>query len=200
MGKRGSYAKSEARRDSILRTALEVIDTEGYAAASVTRIAEAAGLSKTGVLHHFETKEKLLTEVLRLRDELDESGFADPTASLGDLEAAYLKVVERNARIPGMVELFTRLSVEATDPDHPAHDFFLRREADIGRRIAETVERHLDERHRGAVEPDAVALLLLAATDGLQMRWLLDPEIDMTAALATLFRIFDAVLDGPPQD
>ncbi|MGV2982117.1 TetR/AcrR family transcriptional regulator [Microbacterium sp. AGC85] len=197
MAKRGSYAKSEARRDEIVRKALEVIDAEGYAAASVTRIAEAAGISKTGVLHHFGTKENLFTEVLRLRDDLDDPEFRHPDATLSEMETAYLQIVERNSRIPGMVELFTRLSIEAADPAHPAHDFFLRREADIGGRVAETVARSLGERHKGAVDPDMVALILLAATDGLQARWLRDPDVDMTGALETLFRIFDAALEAP---
>lgn len=198
MAKRGSYAKSEARREEILRKALEVIDAEGYAAASVTRIAEAAGISKTGVLHHFGTKENLFTEVLRLRDDLDGSAFQQPEATLPELEAAYLQVVERNSQIPGMVELFTRLSIEATDATHPAHEFFLRRDADIGARISATVARSLGDAHKDSVDPDVVAQILLAATDGLQARWLLNPEVDMTGALATLFRIFDAALEASP--
>ncbi|WP_433870280.1 TetR/AcrR family transcriptional regulator [Saccharopolyspora sp. CA-218241] len=202
MAKRGSYAKSAVRRDEILRHALAVVDEEGYAAASVTRIAEAAGISKTGVLHHFGTRENLLTEVLRLRDELDAVEFERPHPSLSDVEDAYLRVIGRNTRIPGMVELFTRLSVEATNPEHPAHDFFLRREKVIGAGISETVSRVLDERGVTDVDPDVVALIVLAVTDGLQQRWLVDRSVDMTAAVGTLFRIFDAALTraAPPDD
>lgn len=194
MAKRGSYAKSAARRDEILRQALAVIDEEGYGAASVTRIAEVAGISKTGLLHHFGTKENLFTEVLRLRDELDGSQFEKPGADLADVERAYLRVVERNTRIPGLVELFARLSVEAANPEHPAHDFFLQREKAIGDRIAATVDAALSDDLRGDVDPSLVALIVLAATDGLQQRWLLDPSVDMTAALETLFTIFNTAL------
>ncbi|QPZ38344.1 TetR/AcrR family transcriptional regulator [Paramicrobacterium chengjingii] len=194
MAKRGSYAKSAARRDEILRQALAVIDAEGYGAASVARIAEVAGISKTGLLHHFGTKENLFTEVLRLRDELDGSMFEHPNAELADVESAYLRVVERNTRIPGLVELFTRLSIEATDPEHPAHEFFLRREKVIGDRIAATVDAALADDVRGNVDPSLVALIVMAATDGLQQRWLLDPNVDMAGALEALFRVFDTAL------
>jgi hypothetical protein len=64
--------------------------------------------------------------------------------------------------------------------------------------IADTVTRSLGTEHEGAVDPDTVALILLAATDGLQARWLLDPEVDMTQALETLFQIFNAALETPP--
>lgn len=194
MAKRGSYAKSAARRDEILRQALAVIDAEGYGAASVTRIADVAGISKTGLLHHFGTKENLFTEVLRLRDELDGSAFEQSNADLADVESAYLRVIERNTRIPGLVELFTRLSIEAADPEHPAHDFFRQREKAVGDRIATTVEAALGDELRDEVDPSLVALIVMAATDGLQQRWLLDPSVDMTGALETLFRIFDVAL------
>lgn len=200
MAKRGSYAKSAARRDEILRQALAVIDAEGYGAASVTRIAEVAGISKTGLLHHFGTKENLFTEVLRLRDELDGSQFEKPAADLGEMEHAYLSVVERNTRIPGLVELFARLSVEAANPEHPAHDFFLQREKTIGDRIAATVDAALGDDLRDDVDPSLVALIVLAATDGLQQRWLLDPSVDMTAALETLFTIFNTALGSRADD
>lgn len=200
MAKRGSYAKSAARRDEILRQALAVIDAEGYGAASVTRIAEVAGISKTGLLHHFGTKENLFTEVLRLRDELDGSQFEKPAADLAEMERAYLSVVERNTRIPGLVELFARLSVEAANPEHPAHDFFLQREKTIGDRIAATVDAALGDDLRDDVDPSLVALIVLAATDGLQQRWLLDPSVDMTAALETLFTIFNTALGSRADD
>lgn len=181
----------------MLQKALEVIDAEGYAAASVTRIAEAAGISKTGLLHHFGSKENLFTEVLRMRDELDDSHFQGPGLTLTESEDAYLDLVARNSKIPGLVELFTRLSVEATDPDHPAREFFLRRNAELGQRIADRAAESMKDRQLDAIDPDMVALLLLAATDGLQSRWLLNPEIDMKEALATLFRIFHLALENP---
>lgn len=196
MAKRGSYAKSAARREEILRQALSVIDEEGYSAASVTRIADVAGISKTGLLHHFGTRENLFAEVLRLRDELDASEFEGPDTSLSDVEDAYLRVVKRNAQVPGLVELFTRLSVEAADPHHPAHEFFATRTAVLEERIAETAADAMGTSNPGSPDPDHVALIVMALTDGLQQHWLRDPSIDMTEILATLFHIFDQAL-GP---
>lgn len=39
-----------------------------------------------------------------------------------------------------------------------------------------------------------MALVVMAATDGVQQRWLLDPSAHMTGAFETLFRIFHMAL------
>jgi AcrR family transcriptional regulator len=53
-----------ARREDIVTAAIEILDAEGYAAASVDRIAKAAGTSKGTVLYHFKTKEAIYQEVV----------------------------------------------------------------------------------------------------------------------------------------
>ncbi len=197
MGKRGPYAKGLARREEILARGLEVIATEGYAGASVHRIAEAAGLSKTGLLHHFDSKEELLTEILRKRDEADDPGLDEHSAQLADLEGAYARIVQRNADIPGLVELFTRLSIEAADPQHPAHEFFLHRDRELAERMARSIERAGGGSTGLPASAQTMALILLALTDGLQLRWLRDPEVDMAGTLTVLFELLErAMSDG----
>ena len=48
--------------------------------------------------------------------------------------------------------------------------------------------RHLQSvgRLRDDVDPELVAALVVAASDGLQTQWLLDPAVDHEAALAML--------------
>ncbi len=196
MGKRGPYAKGVARREEILARGLDVIADEGYAGASVHRIAAAAGLSKTGLLHHFDSKEQLLTEILRKRDEVDDPGLDQASTDLADLEAAYVRIVQRNAGIPGLVELFTRLAIEAADPAHPAHPFFSRRDRDLGERMARSIERAVDGSAELPASAEAMALILLAVTDGLQLRWLRDPEVDMAGTLTQLFELFERAMPG----
>lgn len=196
MSKRGPYRKGIERKEEILRRALEVIAEEGYESASVTRIAEAVGLSKTGLLHHFGTREQLLTEVLRKRDELDDLGEFAPGAPPEELKTAYLSVVERNASIPGLVELFTQLSVEAVNPDHPAHEYFVTRDEQVISRVVEAMLDWLPPELAKELPPRALALILLSVTDGIQQRWLRDSQVDMTEALETLFRVFNYILES----
>ncbi|RDI66947.1 TetR/AcrR family transcriptional regulator [Nocardia pseudobrasiliensis] len=53
-----------ARRDDIVAAAIAVIDNEGFAAASVDRIARQAGAIKGTVLYHFKTKDAICEAVV----------------------------------------------------------------------------------------------------------------------------------------
>lgn len=48
----------------ILHRCWEVFHREGYNAASISKLAEASGLGKPGLLHHFGSKEQLMQAVL----------------------------------------------------------------------------------------------------------------------------------------
>jgi AcrR family transcriptional regulator len=58
------YKKSEATRELLVTTAIQLIATRGLASTSVADIAEAAGVSKGGVHYYFESKDDLYAKVL----------------------------------------------------------------------------------------------------------------------------------------
>src|SRR5690349_14098126 len=115
-GRRGPYTKGVAKREEILTRALDVIAREGYRGASVKELADPVGLSQAGLLHYFDSKEELFTEILRKRDELDTAAYgmqpvesrADPVvdAPLPDIRTGYLGIITHNADVPGLVHLF----------------------------------------------------------------------------------------------
>src|SRR5213595_2586783 len=82
--RRGSYARGRATKENILRTALEVIGRKGYSATILRDIADEVGMTQAGLLHHFDTKENLLAEVLRKRDEVNREILA-PSADVTEL-------------------------------------------------------------------------------------------------------------------
>lgn len=57
-------AKSERSRQQILNAALKLFSHRGYGATSVQDIAEAAGVSKGNVYHHFRDKESIFRALL----------------------------------------------------------------------------------------------------------------------------------------
>ncbi|MCX7522905.1 helix-turn-helix domain containing protein [Microbacterium sp. STN6] len=187
MAARGSYAKGVAKREEILTTALDVIARNGYRRTSVRELAEAVGLSQAGLLHYFSSKEELFHEILRKRDERDAASFDLPGAERID---AFLALIRHNAEVPGLVQLYAQLSTEASEPEHPSHSYFVERYATIRHSFAELV-RH--EQAAGAVDasldPEQISALLLAAADGLQTQWMLDPSIDMAAGIEYLWRL-----------
>ena len=113
---RGSYAKTGARRQEILKAAFEVFSTSGYRAGSLKDVADKVGLTQAGLLHHFPSKEALLEAVLTLRDEESVARTGSLTAKGADLLHGMVELVGYNATIPGLVALYTVLSAEADGP------------------------------------------------------------------------------------
>lgn len=192
MARRGSYAKGVAKRDEILERALEVIAREGIRGASVKELADAVGLSQAGLLHYFDSKEELFTAILRKRDEVDSRRFgeADGDGPLEDIRAGYVAIVRHNAEVPGLVQLFSRLAVDAADPQHPAHDYFVERSAALRSTFATALERRRAEgATTPAVDADTLARILQAVSDGMQLQWMQDPSVDMAATVDALFEL-----------
>ena len=139
----------------------------GFDNATVRQIAGRAGVDPGMIAHHFGSKQQLLAAVLEARDARDGLGDRDPLADL-------VALVRANARSPELVRLFAVTSAEATAPGHAAHDGFAARYVRVRTLLAD------------ALGDPALARLVVAAVDGLQVQWLLDPSIDMAADLELL--------------
>ncbi|MWC00293.1 TetR/AcrR family transcriptional regulator [Agromyces seonyuensis] len=186
MAARGPYAKGVAKRAEILETALDVIARNGYSGATVREIADAVGLSQNGLLHYFGSKDALFTEILRRRDEVDDLAYGLRT---GDDEAqlteAMSALVTHNASVPGLVQLYARLSNEASEPGHPSHEYFRERYRSIRSLGTEVFARlQAEGRVRDDLDPAELGMLLFALLDGMQTQWMYDPEsVDMAGAI-----------------
>lgn len=178
---KGAYAKGIAKRDEILRTALDVIARNGYRRTSVRELADEVKLSQAGLLHYFASKDELFVEILRKRDEVD---FAmTQEAGLTGIEAL-IAIVRHNAEVPGLVELYSVLSAEATEPSHPAHAFIGARYIELREALRDGIR---EQQQHGDVpsdlDADQLAVAVVALSDGLQTQWLLDPTIDMAGTI-----------------
>jgi AcrR family transcriptional regulator len=195
MAKRGSYAKGVAKRDEILTRALDVIAEQGYRGASVREIADAVGLSQAGLLHYFGTKEQLFVEVLRKRDEVDAARFDHGADSPAFIRDDYTALIDHNADVPGLVELFARMSVEAADTAHPAHEYYVERNAQVRASFAAGLAAlQEDGTLTDRVDAETLARIFVAIADGLQVQWLLDRDVDMGGVVRALF---DALAPQP---
>jgi AcrR family transcriptional regulator len=182
---RGTYAKGRERREKILAAAWDAFAEQGYRGASLARIAERAGVSDAGLLHHFPSKELLLLALLERRNERDSDRVERAVAAHGSLRHALLQLAAENASTPALVQLFTVMAAESIEPAHPGHVWFRERyrgiRASLAERVAAAQQRGELDR---SLDPESTATQLLALLDGLQVQWLLDPErVDMTATL-----------------
>ena len=189
---RGPYAKGVAKRAEILRAALEVIARHGYRKTSTRELAAAAGLSEAGMLHYFGSKEQLFEAVLRARDEADMARFetGDPIDNL-------TAIVRHNGSVPGLVQLYSTFSAEAGDPEHGSHEYFVERYAGIREALADAVRaRQAAGTLNASADPETIATLLIALSDGLQVQ----SQYELQADTADLFSHLLDLLGGPTRD
>lgn len=108
-------------RQHLLTVAGDIIVESGLAGITLDAVARAAGVSKGGLLHHFPSKQDLLSGLIvnlydKFRARLREFAEADPIAE-GRFARAYLKTVSED-REHAHNKLCGILAVEARD--HPA--------------------------------------------------------------------------------
>ncbi|MFB7633026.1 TetR family transcriptional regulator [Streptomyces sp. NPDC056149] len=175
----GREAQRAERRAAILEAAMALIAERGYRRTSLAAVAERAGLTQQGLLHHFPTKELLLVGVLEARDRWDTTAAASGSWRTDTLA----QLVDYNATRPGIVQAYTVLSADSVTEDHPARDFFEARFRAVRESLTAALRAEFGDTLPGGLTPDRAAPLLVAVLDGLQLQWLLDPErIDMPAS------------------
>lgn len=189
---RGPYAGSARRREEILGAAWDVFATQGFRGGSLREISQRLGYSQSGVIHHFGSKENLLLEVLEYRDSIN---APDQVAGRGLGFLVHLRqVVRRNAETPGAVQLFVTMGAEAVDPQHPAHQYFVQRyRTTLHNCSTAFATAQLDGDLDRKFEPVGAARQLIAFLDGIQVQWLLTPDLDMTHAYDQYVREFCAL-------
>ena len=144
-------AGSEDKRARILNEAVVLFGEHGYAGTSLADIANAADISKAGLLHHFSSKDELFCKVLERRDREDalsilvESPVAEgdtaeaPVDTIGNLDTLdvagvsdldgnpwallvrYVELLERNVAHRDLTAIYTATAVSVLDAEHPAH-------------------------------------------------------------------------------
>jgi AcrR family transcriptional regulator len=170
-------AKGEDRRQRILAVAQRLLARNGSRGTTLGQIAQEAGVSPAGLLHHFESKEQLLHAVLDARDEDD---LTNANLS-GDILEQLEGVTERFRRAPSLIGMFTVLLMENLDPEAPLHGRFLRRYRDVVGIIAEGIRRGQSAgRYRTDVDPAVKAVEIVAFLYGMETSWLLDPSVPLT--------------------
>ena len=184
-GPRGEYRKSAERRAQILEAAHQVFARSGYTGSSVNEIARTGGMTQTGVLHHFAGgKIALLRAVLERRDTTAEDLLAGRQGR--EFLAGLVEISRRQADQRGMVQLYTVLGAEATDPDHPAHGYFAERFTRIADAVTDAFAAvGTAGGLRDGVDPRKAAMSTLAATEGLELLWLNGLDVDMAEDIRT---------------
>jgi len=174
---RKKYGPREAtvqRRQDILDAAMKVFAAKGFHGGTLSDVAELAGMTHAGVLHHFGSKENLLREVMGYRDSLDSS---EKHSAYGlDFFNHLIATAQQNTARPGIVQTYVVLSAEAVTEDNPGAAYFagrfesLRKEVMGQLRTLSPADDPLTD-----AQLEAAASNIIALMDGLQVQWLLNP-------------------------
>lgn len=177
-----SGLSAEQRREQIIEVATNLFAEVGYRSTSLRDIAAAVGITHPGLLYHFHTKEELLQAVLQRREDVGTVRFhLEPERATQEPMALLVgtvgQIAHNQSEERGLTSLFSMLAAEATDPQHPAHDFFAHRYTELVETTAATITAL---REQGAFvddcpDPRLLAQSFVAMWDGLQLQYLYDP-------------------------
>ncbi len=185
----GSFIE-EARRQQIVKTAIQTIAQQGISQASLAEIARKAGCSKGVISYHFNGKDELIEEILSslMREPADyiKQRVSRSDTALGKLrayvEANFEFMKENREGYVALVDLWgsrgashdvNRFNADAYEPSR----HYLGKILDDGRKRGELRE----------LSVSTTASLIQAAIDGIMLQWVFDSEaIDLRACSAEI--------------
>jgi AcrR family transcriptional regulator len=180
------------RRQQILDSAIELFAQRGVDRASLRTIGAAIGVSHTALRHYFASRDELLVEAYRAH-EARAAGAGEARAASESAVGQIIEAAERNRSIPGLVELYATLSTDALQEQRAVTREFIRgRFGSLRELLAARIEAGQQAGRIAAdIDPADAAALVIAASDGLQVQWLLDPgTVDVGRSLSILERLF----------
>ncbi len=158
------------------------VAARGIAGSTFDHVANVAGVSR-GLLHYyFGTKERLLIEVVRresdVRIERLEAAIAGATDAESVLDALVRSFEELLGDGPAPVMIYEMLTL-ARRNDEIAAEL-----AELGRRSRSHLAEALEQKRRTGVltlriDPELAAMFLFALADGVIVRRLSEPELDI---------------------
>jgi AcrR family transcriptional regulator len=170
---------TRAKREQILKAAVEVFGTKGSTNGTLADVAEQVGITHAGVLHHFGSKHKLLLEVLSYRDQADLENLEDKHIPGGpELFVHLVRTAFANALRPGIVQAYTVLSSESVTDNHPGRDYFEERYTTLRREVTDAFHELCAQ--EGVTDHSTIAMAaasILAVMDGIQLQWLLHGDV-----------------------
>ncbi len=178
---RGPYRNGVRRREQIVESAAHVFAEFGYSGGSIRTIAARVGISPATLIQHFGSKQGLLEAVL---EDWTLNAFHIPDDAHG---LAYFEamrgLMDFHVKHRGLIELFLTMTAEASSPVHPAREFIQRRYAHTFGEFAKHLRTARERGEIGIAEDDIAyeARIMMAAMDGLELQWLIDPGVDLTS-------------------
>ena len=189
-GARQPTVTERARRRQLVDATIELVAAHGYAACSLQRIADAAGITKGAVIYHFASKNAVIRAAYdSVIDALTERVAAAIRSAPGPAAAvdAYVEsMIAYMAENPTHVRVLAEalMSAAGTGADGgPASPDRQRALADLVTAAVAAGE------YRADLEPVTLAVIVHGAIDAVVAQTLADPGFDLTGAAAAVLDV-----------
>ncbi len=184
-------AKGLETRDRIVDVAVRFIARNGARGTSLADIAAEAGVSQTGLLYHFRSKEALLNAVMDRHLAFSEEWLwgdgPDPGIKIVDIIAKHMASwpSQHDGKVASLLGMNTVVLGENVSPDTDLHPRLVDGYRTTIDRVTATL-RSAQERGemREDIDPRLKAMEIIAFCYGLEAAWLVDPTIPVAAAAA----------------
>jgi AcrR family transcriptional regulator len=188
-------------RDAIIRAAVEAFSQYGYRKTTLQDVAGQVGLTRTGLLHHFQSKEGLFLAAIVEGRKWAERQARDSAEAGGLAELRALRRFLPDAEDAVIARFVQTLQAEALHADAPHHvvNFANDRLEQIRSHVAECLEAARDTGQISVGDIPTQATMITGLINGLQIHSLLDPSLDAAAALDGLIDLLEAAPDTVAQ-
>jgi AcrR family transcriptional regulator len=184
-------AKGLETRERIVDVAVRFIARNGARGTSLADIAAEAGVSQTGLLYHFRSKEALLNAVLDRHLAFSEEWLwgdgPDPGVKIVDVVARHVASwpSQHDDKVASLLGMNIVVLGENVSPGTDLHPRLVEGYRTTIDRVTATL-RSAQERGelRGDIEPRLKAMEIIAFCYGLEAAWLVDPTIPVADAAA----------------
>ena len=179
------------RRTALLDAATQVFARDGYSNASMRDVAEIAGITTVGLLHHFPNKVALLTALLERRDQRVITKFSQ--LEMEQTLDGFLRFARESMKFSiedaAECQASMVMNTESLSKVHPAWEWYKER-FEVTHRHAQAHLAALIEQGqiRADVDVKMLAQELFSVMDGLQIQWLRSPKS------VDVMRVFDVYL------
>jgi TetR/AcrR family acrAB operon transcriptional repressor len=198
---RRTKEETEVTRNTLLDAALTVFSRQGYADTRLEDIAQAAGVTRGAIYHHFGGKVELYNALVaerfaranRVWEEAIQQG-GTPLQRLRRMMVRSLQYLEEDPEYRAVQELVTFKTGHVAELADG-----LRKKQEGTRRLLEYLTNLIEQgRAAGEIRPEVsshdAALAVLGLLNGVSLVWLIDPNLFSLRAQAE--RIVDSYLKG----
>jgi len=195
--KKSKKAEGIKTRKKILRQAIRLFSRHGYAGTSVQMIAEAAGVGKSAVFWHFETKDKLLQEVLKkiISDFIMQVVTAARSSKGFDEKSMLSLAIETDRKITtrdlsGSRAVFALMIESANFNNEAAPEF--RNRWSLYRNFLTNVVATGQKKgiFKKDIDPEWAAIMIVGLLNGVFSQWFVDPDaIDLNESYDVIEKV-----------